>query len=53
MTYLFAHHPGLETIDHFDPMMFVQIFLAGAIGLGFLMLLSSSFLYNSHPNHHR
>ena len=45
---LLAHHPSFEAIDHFDPMMFVQIFIAGAIALGFIMLL-----YNSHPNHPR
>ena len=48
MISIFAHHPGIETIEHFDPMMFVQIFIAGALALGFLMLL-----YNSHPNHPR
>jgi len=48
MSYLFAHHPGFDTIDHFDPMMFLQIFIAGSLALGFLMLL-----YNSHPNHLR
>ena len=46
--HLLAHHPSFEAIDHFDPMMFVQIFIAGAIALGFIMLL-----YNSHPNHPR
>ena len=51
--HLLAHHPGLDVVDHFDPMMFIHIFLAGAIGLGILMLIGSIFMDNSHPNHRR